>query len=158
MDDFTLQHCKFFTNCFLLRISEIDMECFQELSTLEWLKINNNLLRSLPYTLMEPVLGSLKYIDVYSEISNSNPKYNKLDLSFSENPLVCDCEMRWYKMWYLRINETDHMKDITCRTDEGEDVLMKDTDLEDMYCEAVSLEPEEITSYAVRSSLLSISW
>ena len=52
------------------RISEIDMECFQELATLEWLKINNNLLRSLPYTLMEPVLGTLKYIDVYSKICN----------------------------------------------------------------------------------------
>ena len=38
-----------------------------ELSTLEWLKLNNNELRSLPYTLMEPVLMSLKYIDVYSE-------------------------------------------------------------------------------------------
>ena len=46
------------------------MECFQELATLEWLKINNNLLRSLPYTLMEPVLGTLKYIDVYSKFCN----------------------------------------------------------------------------------------
>ena len=50
------------------------MECFQELATLEWLKINNNLLRSLPYTLMEPVLGTLKYIDVYSKISNPEIK------------------------------------------------------------------------------------
>ena len=50
------------------------MECFQELATLEWLKINNNLLRSLPYTLMEPVLGTLKYIDIYSKISNPEIK------------------------------------------------------------------------------------
>ena len=64
--------------------------------------------------------------------------------------------MRWYKMWYLKINETDHMKDITCRTEEGTDVLMKDTDLEDMYCEAVPLEAEEVTSGG--SSLLSVSW
>ena len=43
-----------------------------ELSTLEWLKLNNNELRSLPYTLMEPVLMSLKYIDVYSECHGVN--------------------------------------------------------------------------------------
>ena len=49
------------------RISRIEEDCFMELSTLEWLKLNNNELRSLPYTLMEPVLMSLKYIDVYSE-------------------------------------------------------------------------------------------
>ena len=64
--------------------------------------------------------------------------------------------MRWYKMWYLKINETDHMKDITCRTEENTDVLMKDTDLEDMYCEAAPLEAEEVTSRS--SSLLSVSW
>ena len=131
------------------------MECFQELATLEWLKINNNLLRSLPYTLMEPVLGTLKYIDVYSKISNPEIK-SFLHTTFAENPLVCDCEMRWYKMWYLKINETDHMKDITCRTEDGTDVLMKDTDLEDTYCEAAPLEAEEITSSG--SSLLSESW
>ena len=64
--------------------------------------------------------------------------------------------MRWYKMWYLKINETDHMKDITCRTEDGTDVLMKDTDLEDTYCEAAPLEAEEVTSSD--SSLLSESW
>ena len=85
------------------------------------------------------------------------PKLNLLNFSSAENPLVCDCEMRWYKIWYLRVNDTDHMKDITCRTEDNTDVLMKDTDLEDMYCEAVPMEAEEITSSA-GSSCLSISW
>ena len=48
------------------------------------------------------------------------------------------------------------MKDITCRTEDGTDVLMKDTDLEDTYCEAAPLEAEEITSSS--SSLSSESW
>ena len=45
----------------------IEPECFEQLTTLEWLKLNNNEMRSLPYQLMEPVLSSLKYIDIYSE-------------------------------------------------------------------------------------------
>jgi len=49
------------------KISVIEPECFEQLTTLEWLKLNNNEMRSLPYQLMEPVLSSLKYIDIYSE-------------------------------------------------------------------------------------------
>ena len=190
---------------FSFRITEIDPECFQELSTLEWLKINNNDLRSLPYQLMEPVLTSLKYIDVYSKFkqryniifyalgfniyaSSSNMRGNCLQrfyyqkikkllsihynlwkfvkksinqflglflkkISFNfctmpskllclENPLVCDCEMRWYRKWYLNVNDTDHMKDITCRAEDGSDVLMREVSLEDMYCPLVSPEPD----------------
>ena len=51
----------------VLRISLIEPECFEQLTSLEWLKLNNNEMRSLPYQLMEPVLTSLKYIDIYSE-------------------------------------------------------------------------------------------
>ena len=66
--------------------------------------------------------------------------------------------MRWYKIWYLRINDTDHMKDITCRTEENTYVLMKDTDLEDMYCEAAPMEAEEHPLTSSGCSCLSISW
>ena len=51
----------------MLRISVIEPECFEQLSRLEWLKLSHNEMRSLPYELMEPVLTSLKYIDIYSE-------------------------------------------------------------------------------------------
>ena len=47
--------------------------------------------------------------------------------------------MKWYKTWYETVNDTDHMKDITCRGEDGEDHLMKNVSLEEMYC---SLEPE----------------
>jgi len=109
------------------KISNIESECFQELSTLEWLKLNNNQLRSLPYHLMEPVLTSLKYIDIY------------------KNPLVCDCEMRWYRKWYLNVNDTDHMRDITCNKEDGTNVLMKNVSLDDMYCPKIkdTVPPED---------------
>ena len=47
--------------------------------------------------------------------------------------------MKWYKTWYETVNDTDHMKDITCRGEDGEDHLMKNVSLEEMYC----LEPEQ---------------
>ena len=46
--------------------------------------------------------------------------------------------MKWYKTWYETVNDTDHMKDISCRGEDGEDYLMKNVSLEVMYC----LEPE----------------
>ena len=49
--------------------------------------------------------------------------------------------MRWYRKWYFTVNDTDHMKDITCRSEDGSDVLMKEVDLEDMYCEDLVEDP-----------------
>ena len=75
---------------------------------------------------------------------------------------MCDCEMRWYRKWYFTVNDTDHMKDITCRSEDGEDVLMKEVDLEDMYCEDLvedSSDPDNSTIGAasfVRSRLPSL--
>ena len=48
--------------------------------------------------------------------------------------------MKWYKTWYETVNDTDHMKDITCRGEDGEDHMMKNVSLEDMYC--LPLEPD----------------
>ena len=54
------------------------------------------------------------------------------------------------------------MKDITCRSEDGEDVLMKEVDLEDMYCEDLvedSSDPDNSTIGAasfVRSRLPSL--
>ena len=54
-----------FHQCF--RISEIPENTFDDLTTLEWLKLNNNRLKSIPYELIEPVLDMIKHIDIYSE-------------------------------------------------------------------------------------------
>merc|ERR1712013_707129 len=61
------------------RIADIPTPTFEDLTSLEWLKLNNNQLRSLPYELVEPILDTVKHIDIHG------------------NPLVCDCEMKWYK-------------------------------------------------------------
>jgi len=101
-------------------ISEIPSGTFEDLTTLEWIKLNNNELTTVRYELIEPILSTLKHIDIY------------------KNPLVCDCEMKWYKKWWMsgyQSVDTDHIKDITCTdVSDGKKHLMKDVNLEHMYC------------------------
>jgi len=84
---------------FCFRISEIATPTFEDLKSLEWLNLNYNKLQILPYELVEPVLDTVKRISLY------------------RNPLLCDCEMSWYKRWYegywQRI-DTNYIKDARC--------------------------------------------
>ena len=48
-------------------IREILPPAFQDLHSLEWIKLANNDLKTLHYELMEPVLDSLMHIDLHSE-------------------------------------------------------------------------------------------
>lgn len=54
-------------SCFPLRIRDIPAPAFQDLHSLEWVKLFNNDLRTLTYELMEPVLDTLVHIDIHSE-------------------------------------------------------------------------------------------
>ena len=49
------------------RIKNIPATAFQDLHSLEWIKLFNNLLTTLHYELMEPVLDTLQHIDIHSE-------------------------------------------------------------------------------------------
>jgi len=101
-------------------INTIDDEGFEDLHSLEWLKLWNNNLVSLHYSLMEPILDTLKHLDIHS------------------NPLVCDCEMRWYKKWYndgWQDVDEDHIKDTTCFSPhDHQDHPIKDVNLYSMFC------------------------
>lgn len=52
--------------CFC-RIKDIPAPAFQDLHSLEWVKLYNNDLRTLRYELMEPVLDTLIHIDIHSK-------------------------------------------------------------------------------------------
>ena len=53
------------------RIKNIPATAFQDLHSLEWIKLYNNLLTTLHYELMEPVLDTLQHIDIHSEYKKS---------------------------------------------------------------------------------------
>ena len=57
----------FFIFFFLVSINKIADETFEDLHSLEWLKLWNNELVSLSYSLMEPVLDTLKHLDIHSK-------------------------------------------------------------------------------------------
>jgi len=101
-------------------ISTIEDDAFDDLHSLQWLKLWNNNLQTLHYELMEPVLDTLIHLDIHS------------------NPLVCDCEMRWYKRWYhdgWQDVDEDHIKNTSCTdpTDHQEHPIHK-VNLDHMYC------------------------
>ena len=100
-------------------ITTIEDDAFDDLHSLQWLKLWNNDLQTLHYELMEPVLDTLIHLDIHSrrilihifsdkqtdgrstrnDIA-SKKKFTCNNILFLGNPLVCDCEMRWYKRWY----------------------------------------------------------
>ena len=53
----------------LFRIEDIPAPAFQDLHSLEDIKLANNNLKTLTYQLMEPVLDTLMHIDIHSEKS-----------------------------------------------------------------------------------------
>ena len=71
--------------------------------------------------------------------------------------------MKWYKAWWMseyQSVDTDHIKDITCKdVDDGKEHLMKDVNLEHMYCVQASPDgPEDLalSSAKVPSSFLKL--
>jgi len=103
-------------------IDDIPPPAFQDLHSLEWVKLYNNQLKTLHYELMEPVLDSLMHIDIHS------------------NPLVCDCELRWYKQWIedeWNPVEEQWLKETSCKSPrDGKRHNIEEVDLKDMFCDS----------------------
>lgn len=62
---------------------------FENLNSLETLNLQNNKLTHMPEDLMEPILDTLRVVDIM------------------DNPLMCDCELQWYKIWLKNLKDKD---------------------------------------------------
>ncbi|XP_039300538.1 leucine-rich repeat LGI family member 3-like [Nilaparvata lugens] len=62
---------------------------FDNLNSLENLNLQNNKLKHIPEDVMEPVVDTLRIVDVM------------------DNPLVCDCQLRWYGDWLRNLKGKD---------------------------------------------------
>ena len=62
-------------NNFHFSIEEIPQNAFRDLHSLEWLKLYSNQLRTLHYEVMEPILDTLKHIDIHSKIAKNTMIY-----------------------------------------------------------------------------------
>ena len=64
----------------------------------------------------------------------------KLTLYNLGNPLVCDCELRWYKQWieseWNEIEET-WLRETTCKDMVDDKIhVISEVDLRDMFCDS----------------------
>jgi len=102
------------------QIKNIPATAFQDLHSLEWIKLYNNLLTTLHYELMEPVLDTLQHIDIHS------------------NPLICDCELRWYHQWIeeeWNPVEEGWLKETFCKDPaDNQRHNIAEVPLKDMFC------------------------
>ena len=75
------------------------------------------------------------------------------------NPLVCDCEMKWYKRWWMgdwQKIDTDHIKEIKCLDPEDNtEHIMKDVEIEHFFCESPT-EESQTTSKAAAGSTVAL--
>ncbi|XP_075221046.1 uncharacterized protein LOC142324184 [Lycorma delicatula] len=62
---------------------------FENLNSLEILNLQNNKLKHMPEELMEPIVDTLRVVDIM------------------DNPLICDCQLRWYKDWLKNLKDKD---------------------------------------------------
>ncbi|CAH2009581.1 unnamed protein product [Acanthoscelides obtectus] len=62
---------------------------FENLNSLETLNLQNNKLMHVSEDVMEPVLDTLRVVDI------------------TDNPLLCDCELQWYKNWLRNLKDKD---------------------------------------------------
>jgi len=118
-------------------IHTIPDETFEDLHSLEWLKLWNNELEILSYGLMEPILDTLKHLDIHS------------------NPLICNCEMKWYRRWYndgWQDVDEDHIKDTACvDPTDGREHQINKVDISHMFCvSAAELRPHASPAIRVK--------
>ncbi|KAG7212334.1 hypothetical protein KM043_012656 [Ampulex compressa] len=62
---------------------------FENLNSLETLNLQNNKLIQIPEEVTENIVDTLRHIDI------------------TDNPLICDCELRWYSAWLENLHDKD---------------------------------------------------
>ncbi|EGI60471.1 PREDICTED: slit homolog 1 protein [Acromyrmex echinatior] len=62
---------------------------FENLNSLETLSLQNNRLTHIPEEVTENIVDTLRHIDM------------------TDNPLICDCELRWYSVWLGNLRDKD---------------------------------------------------
>ena len=53
--------------CYIFSLEWLNKTELCYIFSLEWLKLNNNMLRTLPYELVEPILDTVKHIDIHGK-------------------------------------------------------------------------------------------
>ena len=91
-----------------LELKQLDNDMFANLTNLRHLSMAHNKIRSLPvgifrhnHKLEELMLGSNKIITINRRTFPTAILDNLTMLEISNNPLVCDCELAWFRMKWM---------------------------------------------------------
>ncbi|CAK1545217.1 unnamed protein product [Leptosia nina] len=71
------------------KIHQLPTMGFDNLNSLETLNLQNNKLQHIPEEIMEPILDTLRVVDIM------------------DNPLICDCDLAWYESWLAGLRDRD---------------------------------------------------
>lgn len=126
-------------------ISHIAPNAFQGLEKLQMLMLNSNKIKMLPDQIFKP-LPNLRSVDMYNNeletlqvevVENmANVKDEHFSFSFKENPIKCDCTLKWVKS-YLNLTKSHQfsreLRDLQCRSD-GENQTQQIVHLLEMDC------------------------
>ena len=104
------------------QISNIPPTTFQSLYRIERLKLSANKLTTIPYELVEPILRSVLHLEIH------------------DNPLVCNCDLTWYRQWIdtkkdkMQEDERERLLDLECRDPENDRRRYKIRNVPDKVC------------------------
>lgn len=120
---------------------------FENLNSLETLNLQNNKIMHIPEEVMEPVVDTLRVVDVM------------------DNPLVCECELQWYKNWLRNLRDKDDemmqkKRTVCIMPQEHREYSLQNLPLEKMNCavKAYDLHPSSSPSLLVASSTTLCLW
>ncbi|KOX72921.1 Leucine-rich repeats and immunoglobulin-like domains protein 2 [Melipona quadrifasciata] len=94
---------------------------FENLNSLETLNLQNNKLTRIQEEVTENIVDTLRHIDI------------------TDNPLICDCELRWYSIWLENLRDKDEERMSRKRTvclmvNEHREYSVQNIPLERMGC------------------------
>lgn len=93
----------------------------------------------IPEDVMDPVLDTLRSIDIMGKCSPGKFARKTKTCVLSDNPLVCDCDLQWYKNWVKNLKDKDEdvlqkKRTVCMMQHEHREYHLTDLPLEKMKC------------------------
>ncbi|XP_073972198.1 uncharacterized protein isoform X2 [Rhodnius prolixus] len=124
---------------------------FDNLNSLETLNLQNNKLVHIPEEIMEPIVDTLRVVDIM------------------DNPLICDCELRWYKEWMKNLKDKDDemmqkKRTVCTMIQQHREYHVQDMPLDIMNCVGKNMERTSANgagtgaTILIKTSVINILW
>jgi len=147
----------------LFSIKVLPSLLFENLNSLETLNLQNNKLQRIPQDIMEPVIDTLRIIDItgksygHSNAVNVLIKLSQTQYPFAhaDNPLNCSCELTWFpKLLEDLKNKDDEMsqkkKPLCHMSLDNREYFVQAMPTEKMHCAGLNVSPSPTSGGLMR--------